>query len=71
MRFSKPALFGAALGVVMGIAFTILALLNYDKTATTAREVALTSLLIGVPISMMIGLGVGWAWNRIMGPNSL
>lgn len=71
MRFSKPALLGAALGFVMGIAFAVFALLNYDDTVTTAREVALTSLLIGVPISMMLGLLVGFIWSRVMGPNSL
>ncbi|MBC8452882.1 MAG: hypothetical protein H8D69_00250 [Chloroflexi bacterium] len=71
MRFSKPALMGAALGFAMGIAFLIISLLQFDDTVTNAKDVALVSLLFGIPFSVLIGLGVGWAWGRFFGPNSL
>jgi NhaP-type Na+/H+ or K+/H+ antiporter len=62
---------GAGLGFVMGIAFTVIALVQFDNTETNARDVVLTSLLIGLPFSMMIGLAIGWAWGKYFGPHSL
>jgi NhaP-type Na+/H+ or K+/H+ antiporter len=62
---------GAGLGFVMGIAFTVIALMQFDRTETNARDVALASLLIGLPFSVLIGLAIGWLWSRFMGPNSL
>ncbi len=62
---------GAALGFAMGIAFLIISLLQFDDTVTNAKDVALVSLLFGIPFSVLIGLGVGWAWGRFFGPNSL
>jgi len=71
LKFSKPALMGAGLGFLMGIAFTVIALLQFDNTQTNAKDVVMASLLIGLPISLIIGLGIGGLWSRIMGPNSL
>ncbi len=62
---------GAGLGFAMGIAFTVIALMQFDRTETNARDVALASLLIGLPFSVLIGLAIGWLWSRFMGPNSL
>ncbi len=62
---------GAGLGFVMGIAFTVIALMQFDRTETNARDVALASLLIGLPFSVLIGLAIGWLWSRFVGPNSL
>ncbi len=71
MRFSKPALMGAVLGLVMGIAFLVISLLQFDEAKTNARDVAMVSILFGIPFSVLIGLGVGWAWGKLMGQNSL
>jgi hypothetical protein len=71
LRFSKPALLGAGLGFIMGIAFTVIALVQFDSTETNAKDVALTGLLIGLPFSVLIGLAIGGLWSRFMGPNSL
>ena len=62
---------GAGLGFVMGIAFTVIALLQFDNTETNAKDVATASLLIGLPFSVLIGLAIGGLWSRFMGPNSL
>lgn len=71
MRFSKPALIGAGLGFVMGIAFTVISLFQYDDTKVSAGELTMWGLLIGLPFSVLIGLAIGWLWSRFMGPNSL
>jgi NhaP-type Na+/H+ or K+/H+ antiporter len=62
---------GAALGFVMGIAFLILSLLQYDDEVTNAKDVALVSVLFGIPFAVLIGLAVGWAWGRLFGTDSL
>ena len=62
---------GAGLGFVMSIAFTVFALLQYDRTETNARDVVITGLLIGLPFSVLMGLAVGGLWSRFMGPDSL
>ncbi|MBT3995382.1 MAG: hypothetical protein HOF01_06250 [Chloroflexi bacterium] len=71
MRFGKPALMGAGLGFLMGIAFLVISLVQFDETVTNAKDVALVSLLFGIPFSVLIGLGIGWAWGKFFGQNSL
>ena len=71
MRFGKPALMGAGLGFLMGIAFLVISLVQFDETVTNAKDVALVSLLFGIPFSVLIGLGFGWAWGKFFGQNSL
>ncbi len=62
---------GAGLGFAMGIAFMVISLLQFDETETNAKDVALVSVLFGIPFSVLIGLGIGWAWGKFFGPNSL
>jgi NhaP-type Na+/H+ or K+/H+ antiporter len=62
---------GAGLGFVMGIVFMIISLMQFDDTKANAKDVALVSVLFGIPFSVLIGLGVGWAWGKFLGPNSL
>ena len=62
---------GAGLGFVMGIAFMVIALLQFDPEETNATDVTIASLAIGVPFSVLIGLAIGGLWSRFMGPNSL
>ena len=70
MRFSKTSLYGGAIGLLMGLAFTVISLFQFDDSETNAGDVILAGLVIGVPISVMIGLGIGWLWGRIFGPDS-
>ncbi|MFL2664646.1 MAG: hypothetical protein ACJ0G8_01590 [Dehalococcoidia bacterium] len=67
MKFNKTSLFGALLGFIMGIALTIIALLQYDENLTNARDVLLSSLFIGLPFSILIGLMIGWIWSKLFG----
>jgi hypothetical protein len=54
---------GAGIGFILAIVFTITALLNYDDTETTAGYVAASSLLIGMPILVVMGVFAGWLWD--------
>ena len=62
---------GAGLGFVMGIVFLIISLLQFDDAETNAIDVAMVSVLFGIPFSVLIGLGIGWAWGKFLGPRSL
>ena len=71
MRFSKPTLMGAIIGFVMGVLFLVISLFQFDQSETNVRDVALVSLLVGIPFSVLIGLGLGWLWGKLFGENSL
>ena len=62
---------GAGLGFVMGIAFTVISLFQFDETKVSALELVMWGLVVGVPFSVLIGLAIGGLWSRFMGPNSL
>jgi NhaP-type Na+/H+ or K+/H+ antiporter len=62
---------GAGLGFIMGVAFLIISLLQFDDAETNAKDVALVSVLFGIPFSVIIGLGIGWAWGKFFGTDSL
>ena len=70
MRFSKPTLMGGILGFVMGVLFLVISLFQFDQSETNARDVALVSLLFGIPFSVLIGLGIGWLWGKLFGVDS-
>jgi NhaP-type Na+/H+ or K+/H+ antiporter len=55
----------------MGVAFLIISLLQFDDAETNAKDVALVSVLFGIPFSVIIGLGIGWAWGKFLGTDSL
>jgi NhaP-type Na+/H+ or K+/H+ antiporter len=58
---------GAALGFAMGIAFLVISLLQFNDAETNAKDVALVSVLFGIPFSVMIGLAIGWILGRFFG----
>ena len=62
---------GAGLGFVMGIVFLVISLVQFDESQTNVRDVTLAGILIGIPFSVLIGLGIGWVWGKFIGPNSL
>ena len=55
----------------MGVLFLVISLFQFDQSETNARDVALVSLLFGIPFSVLIGLGLGWLWSKLFGVNSL
>ena len=67
MRFGKPALIGAGLGFLAGIAFTVVSLFRYDQSETTLGSVLAAGLLIGVPITVALGTVAGWMVGKLMG----
>ena len=67
MKFNKTTLFGALLGLIMGLIFTVIALFQYDETLTNSRDVLFSSLFIGLPFSILIGLMVGGIWSKLFG----
>jgi len=67
MKFNKTTLFGAFLGLIMGIVFTVIALYQYDENVTNSRDVLFSSLFIGLPFSILIGLLIGWIWSKLFG----
>ena len=71
MRFSKPTLMGGIIGFIMGVIFLVISLFQFDESETNVRDVALVSLLFGIPFSVLIGLGLGWLWSKLFGVNSL
>ena len=58
---------GAIIGFVMGVLFLVISLFQFDQSETNARDVALVSLLFGIPFSVLIGLGIGWLWGKLFG----
>jgi len=71
LRFSKPTLMGGIIGFIMGVIFLVISLFQFDESETNVRDVALVSLLFGIPFSVLIGLGFGWLWSKLFGVNSL
>ncbi len=71
MRFSKPTLMGGIIGFIMGVIFLVISLFQFDQSETNVRDVALVSLLFGIPFSVLIGLVLGWLWSKLFGVNSL
>jgi NhaP-type Na+/H+ or K+/H+ antiporter len=58
---------GAALGFAMGVAFLVISLLQFNDAETNAKDVALVSVLFGIPFSVKIGLAIGWVLGRFFG----
>ena len=67
MKFNKTTLFGAFLGLIMGLVFTVIALYQYDENVTNSRDVLFSSLFVGLPFSILIGLPIGWIWSKLFG----
>ncbi|MBC62829.1 MAG: hypothetical protein CL746_00655 [Chloroflexi bacterium] len=67
MKFNKTTLFGAFLGLIMGLVFTVIALYQYDENVTNSRDVLFSSLFVGLPFSILIGLLIGWIWSKLFG----
>jgi len=67
MRLGRPALIGAGLGFLAGVAFTVVSLFRYDPDETTLASVLAAGLLIGVPIAVVLGTVAGWMWGRLLG----
>lgn len=63
MRLSPSMTIGAGIGFVLGFVFAISALLTYDDTETNAGYVLASSLLIGMPVLVTMGVLAGWLWD--------
>lgn len=54
---------GAGIGFVFGIAFAIISAFQFDETRTTAIEMIAFGLLLGLPITVVMGTLAGWLWD--------
>lgn len=61
---------GAGIGFVFGIGFTIVSAFQFDETRTTATETIAVGLLIGLPITVMMGTVAGWLWDIFIKPRN-
>ena len=63
MRLSKSMSIGAGIGIVFGLIFTAISAFQFDETKTSAGEVIAVGLLIGMPITVLMGTLAGWLWD--------
>lgn len=59
---------GAGIGFLFGIAFTIISAFQFDETRTSATETIAVGLLIGLPITVVMGTAAGWLWDIFINP---
>jgi hypothetical protein len=62
---------GAGLGFLMGIAFLIFSLLQFDREVSDVKGQILLTFVVVMPFMVMIGLGIGALWSRLYGADSL
>ena len=67
MRLGKPALIGAGLGFLAGVAFTVVSVFRYDPDETSLASLIGAGLLIGLPIAVVLGTVAGWMCGRLLG----
>jgi len=67
MRLGKPALIGAGLGFLAGVAFTVVSVFRYDPDKTSLASLIAAGLLIGLPIAVVLGTVAGWMCGRLLG----
>ncbi len=63
MRLSRNMMAGAGLGFVLGVAFTIISLFQFNEEETSPGEVVAVGLLIGLPLAVVGGVFLGWLWD--------
>ena len=63
VKLSRSMSVGAGIGFVAGIVFAISSLFLYDESETGPGEVLATGLLIGLPITVVMGVIAGWLWD--------
>lgn len=63
MRLSNSMSIGAGIGIVFGLIFTAISAFQFDETKTSAGEVIAVGLLIGMPITVLMGTLAGWLWD--------
>ena len=61
---------GAGIGFVFGFGFTIISAFQFDETRTSASETIAVGLLIGLPITVMMGTVAGWLWDIFIKPRN-
>jgi hypothetical protein len=65
MRIGRSAVAGALLGLLIGLAYTGITLFQFDRTEFTTGELLVAGLAVAVPVSVVGGFLVGWAWSLV------
>ena len=68
MRLSKSMSIGAGIGFLFGFVFTAISAFQFDETRITRGETIAYSLLIGMPITVVMGTFAGWLWDVFIKP---
>ena len=54
---------GTGIGFIFGIVTAVISAFQFDETRTSATEVLAVGLLVGLPISVVMGTAAGWLWD--------
>lgn len=60
-------LWGAGLGVLAGLAGTVISMFQVKSGEATRGELVAAGLLVGVPLATVAGAGAGWVWGLFFG----
>lgn len=65
MRIGRSALWGALLGLVVGLVFTAITMFQVDEPELTQGELLVSGLVVAVPLGVIGGFLAGWAWSLL------
>ena len=62
LKLGRSALMGALLGLFVGLAYTVVTLMQFDRTKFTTGELLVGGFAVAVPVAVVGGFLAGWAW---------
>ena len=62
LKIGRSALTGALLGLLVGLAFTVVTFFQFDRNEFTTGELLIGGFVVAVPVAVLGGFVAGWAW---------